>query len=262
MWIVVLCHALACGGGGATTEGANPGECSDGADNDGDGAFDCNDSDCAGAPVCQSMDMGQSNTDVGGDSTVADLSEQGGDDMGSSITDASGNSDSGSGSTDLNDAGVVDMSLDQMADTGTGVVDMSLDQMADTGDAGGWQPPPSTCGPADEEVYEASGNNDPTTAPVIPEGQFSGGICTYGDLDFFQIQGNGTYQIDMEFDHSIGDLDMTTWNLASGEPNDLPRSDTVTDDESMIVSVAGSLVFVIVGYNSTNTYTLTLTKLP
>jgi hypothetical protein len=33
-------------------EGMNPGECSDGADNDGDGFFDCNDSDCARAPNC------------------------------------------------------------------------------------------------------------------------------------------------------------------------------------------------------------------
>ena len=41
-------------GAGATTptEGMNPGECSDGADNDGDGDFDCDDSDCAGAPDC------------------------------------------------------------------------------------------------------------------------------------------------------------------------------------------------------------------
>ena len=33
-------------------EGANPGECSDGADNDFDGDYDCNDTDCAGAPDC------------------------------------------------------------------------------------------------------------------------------------------------------------------------------------------------------------------
>ena len=36
------------------SEGMNPGECSDGADNDGDGRFDCADSDCAPAPVCSS----------------------------------------------------------------------------------------------------------------------------------------------------------------------------------------------------------------
>ena len=33
-------------------EGDEPGECSDGADNDQDGAFDCDDSDCFGAPDC------------------------------------------------------------------------------------------------------------------------------------------------------------------------------------------------------------------
>ncbi len=36
-----------------TWEGRNPGECSDGADNDGDGAYDCDDSDCVGAPDCE-----------------------------------------------------------------------------------------------------------------------------------------------------------------------------------------------------------------
>ncbi len=33
-------------------EGANPGECADDADNDGDGLFDCDDSDCVGASSC------------------------------------------------------------------------------------------------------------------------------------------------------------------------------------------------------------------
>jgi len=34
-------------------EGDDPGECSDGADNDRDGAFDCDDSDCAMSPDCK-----------------------------------------------------------------------------------------------------------------------------------------------------------------------------------------------------------------
>lgn len=34
------------------TEGTQPGDCSDGADNDADGQFDCMDSDCAGSPPC------------------------------------------------------------------------------------------------------------------------------------------------------------------------------------------------------------------
>ncbi len=42
-----------CGGG---TEGINPGECEDGADNDGDGVYDCEDPDCAGAPACNEVE--------------------------------------------------------------------------------------------------------------------------------------------------------------------------------------------------------------
>lgn len=36
----------------APYEGDDPGECSDGADNDQDGDFDCDDADCSGAPEC------------------------------------------------------------------------------------------------------------------------------------------------------------------------------------------------------------------
>ncbi len=39
-------------------EGANIGECIDGADNDYDGDYDCNDPDCSGAPDCQLADTG------------------------------------------------------------------------------------------------------------------------------------------------------------------------------------------------------------
>ena len=37
-------------------EGDAPGECKDGADNDRDGDFDCDDTDCAGAPACEDID--------------------------------------------------------------------------------------------------------------------------------------------------------------------------------------------------------------
>lgn len=38
--------------GDTPREGQEPGQCEDGADNDGDGYFDCDDSDCVGAPAC------------------------------------------------------------------------------------------------------------------------------------------------------------------------------------------------------------------
>ncbi len=61
--LVVLCVGCNDARRGPTAvEGRNPGECSDGADNDGDGLFDCSDSDCAGAPVCSD---GATPTDTG-----------------------------------------------------------------------------------------------------------------------------------------------------------------------------------------------------
>ncbi|MEE2830417.1 MAG: hypothetical protein VX498_14610, partial [Myxococcota bacterium] len=43
--------------GSALAQEAGPGDCADGNDNDGDGAFDCGDSDCVISPDCASEDF-------------------------------------------------------------------------------------------------------------------------------------------------------------------------------------------------------------
>lgn len=54
-------------------EGMEPGQCEDGADNDGDGLFDCDDSDCVNAPACGGNgDTGDSDVDNDGDGYTAD----------------------------------------------------------------------------------------------------------------------------------------------------------------------------------------------
>jgi len=50
--LLLLAAALAAGCTEDAFEGDDPGECNDGADNDIDGLYDCNDPDCSGAPVC------------------------------------------------------------------------------------------------------------------------------------------------------------------------------------------------------------------
>ena len=54
---VLFFSAFVMGGCNSTPhqEGSLPGECSDGIDNDGDGEYDCNDVNCAGAPVCNDI---------------------------------------------------------------------------------------------------------------------------------------------------------------------------------------------------------------
>ncbi len=63
-WLVSACPT--------DIEGNQPGECSDGADNDSDGYFDCEDRDCWGAPAC----------DEDGDDDTADDDDAADDDDG------------------------------------------------------------------------------------------------------------------------------------------------------------------------------------
>ena len=51
-------------------EGRNPGECDDGADNDGDGLPDCSDADCSGAPVCTDSDTPETSAGGQGEDTA------------------------------------------------------------------------------------------------------------------------------------------------------------------------------------------------
>ncbi|MEM6997148.1 MAG: hypothetical protein AAF721_41975 [Myxococcota bacterium] len=57
-------------------EGTEAGDCEDGADNDGNGMFDCDDPGCAGAPACGGGDGGDGGDDGG------DGGDDGGDDGG------------------------------------------------------------------------------------------------------------------------------------------------------------------------------------
>ena len=63
MFLACMLLMTGCLGGGDDSdteivlyEGDEPGECSDGADNDKDGLFDCDDDQCAGSPVCKSTE--------------------------------------------------------------------------------------------------------------------------------------------------------------------------------------------------------------
>ncbi len=63
--LVIIFSISGCLGGDSTPalfEGDEAGECSDGADNDQDGLYDCNDPDCAGAAICTNPPTGENET--------------------------------------------------------------------------------------------------------------------------------------------------------------------------------------------------------
>ncbi len=63
---------------GEACEGSTAGECSDEADNDSDGFYDCNDPDCAGAPACEEADA-DSDTDADTDNDADGWTTENGD---------------------------------------------------------------------------------------------------------------------------------------------------------------------------------------
>jgi len=112
-------------------EGDEPGECSDGADNDQDGLFDCDDEGCAGSPDCagdddddddDSSDDDTGDDDTGDDDTGDD--ETGDDDTGD---DDTGDDDTGDDDTGDDDTGDDDTGDDDTGDDDTAPVDADGD---------------------------------------------------------------------------------------------------------------------------------------
>ena len=100
-FLVPVALMLPCSCSKTHVEGHAPGECSDRADNDGDGLYDCGDPDCAGAPVC-----------------LGDDDDSSGDD------DVSGDDDDGTGSGDDDAGNNVEFDCtDGVDDDGDGLVD-------------------------------------------------------------------------------------------------------------------------------------------
>ena len=75
-------------------EGRNAGECSDDADNDGDGLFDCDDDDCLGSDVCDDSGYdGDDGSDIDGDGLTDTQEAEMGTDPTSPDSDGDGYSD-------------------------------------------------------------------------------------------------------------------------------------------------------------------------
>ena len=79
-------------GSPSTVEGQNPGECSDDADNDADGLYDCDDPDCSGSDACSGDDDDSTGDD---DDSAGDDDDSAGDD-----DDSAGDDDDSAGDDD------------------------------------------------------------------------------------------------------------------------------------------------------------------
>lgn len=117
------------------------------------------------------------------------------------------------------------------------------------------------CSEEDEEEFEP--NNSVETAGVVGAQTVEGGICDF-EPDFYQINIEGEWQLDLTFSHSTGDLDVYVWDTATNQPlssgGQRVGSDSSTDNESF--SYSGVNYVMILGYQrQTAPYTLTITEL-
>lgn len=119
------------------------------------------------------------------------------------------------------------------------------------------------CGPADEEPYEPNDTASEAAVLTAPL-SFRGGICD-ALPDFYRIDSEVRWTIQIEFEHTVGDLDMFVWDEvnneiltdAAGHPI---GSATVNDQE--VFQGQGPLVIVIFGYaGATSTYELWLAEI-
>lgn len=116
------------------------------------------------------------------------------------------------------------------------------------------------CDPDDEEDQEP--NNVPAQAKVLPLGTLEGGICEEGN-DLYRIEIEGEWTATLEFEHSVGDLDLFLWEEGRNQEllidNKAIYSANGTNVET--ITWSGPAMLAVVPYRAASApYKLTLTK--
>ena len=161
--LVVLFFVLGCGDKVPTEperiEGAEPGDCTDLADNDSDGLFDCDDDGCATSPEC---DEAHTDADADAGTGANDTADPSDSDSGSGSDTGTMTDDTG---TVTDDTGDTDEFTEDTATTPDGDADDDTGSTTDTGSAADGEDPDAADCPID------------MVSPVTPSGD--------GATDFF-----------------------------------------------------------------------------
>ncbi len=72
------------------------------------------------------------------------------------------------------------------------------------------------CGDGDDEGGEP-GNDTPAGAATLATGSQTGGICTDAP-DFYRVDLDGAWTLQLDFEQSVGDLDVFVWDEARNQP--------------------------------------------
>ncbi len=146
------------------------------------------------------------------------------------------------------------------------LVEIAMDPTAD------WSAPPAptitpdfetSCVDGDDEEFEP--NNIPDDASTITPGvAIDGGVCDFQG-DYYRIDIEGDWALNLEFSVSDGDLDVYVWDEELQRParGDGPSAigSATADDNESFEHAGPSLIYISGFRNATAPYTLTVTEL-
>ena len=120
---------------------------------------------------------------------------------------------------------------------------------------------PTNCGEEDEESFEP--NNSVDEAGTLTPGEtVDGGVCD-SQPDFYNIDVDGPWTVNLEFSTATGDLDVYVWDVdrqapLRGEDGSAVGAESTTDDETF--SHEGPATIMVYGFRgATAPYSLTVT---
>ena len=152
-----------------------------------------------------------------------------------------------------------------IADNSTGAASLDLVQVAMDPERD-WTVPekPDVVSRCDGQDEQGEPNNEPSAATPLPAGTLMGGICD-AEPDYFRIETQGAWRLELAFANAVGDLDMVLWDEVNSEalrgPDDLVLGAYTSDDVEVFEYVGPALLRVYGFRYASAPYSLTLTPL-
>ncbi|MEE2756433.1 MAG: hypothetical protein VYA30_07215 [Myxococcota bacterium] len=153
-----------------------------------------------------------------------------------------------------------------IADDSTGARDLDLVAVANNPDQDWTAPaPPMVENRCDGPDEDSEPNNSSMQAAPLGFGTMRGGICD-GYADFFQINETGSWRLNLDFAHDVGDLDVAVWDTSVDGPLRDQSGEVVggfSQDDGEVVEHSGPALIRISGFQGGSaSYTLTLSSRP
>ncbi len=156
-----------------------------------------------------------------------------------------------------------------IADQGIGQYYLPLPDIVADVEADWSNPPPyrppfvAACDPEDEEIYEP--NDTVLDSGFLQPGSFEAGLCTDPAVDFYSIGIQGAWRLTVEFQHSVGDIDMVLWDKRTDAAVTNANGEAVgsfsTNDQE-VIDYFGPADVQVYGYNNASgLYTVTLEEM-